>query len=141
MGVFLLLRGMIQTGINAVEERERRLLTQSTKWDARCIIKHRDTRSYPFHIRSLRSSTHKWVLTLGKVQSECILTRNVSADRISHEALTCTLQNRAPQRKRVSLICRYVVKMHICVNCRCRFPWAFKRISGNDNQLLSADSQ
>lgn len=61
----------------------------------------------------LRSSTHKWALTLSKVQSECILTCDVSADRISHEARERALQNRAPHRELVSLICRCVVKMYI----------------------------
>ena len=36
----------------------------------------------PFPYTQLRSSTHKWAFTLSKVQSECILTRDVSADRI-----------------------------------------------------------
>ncbi|TGZ52887.1 hypothetical protein DBV15_13008 [Temnothorax longispinosus] len=32
--------------MNTAEERERRLLTQPTKRDARCIIKRQDTRLY-----------------------------------------------------------------------------------------------
>lgn len=86
-----------------MEERERRLLTQPTKRDARCIIKRRDTRSCSFPCTRLRSSTHKWALTLDKAQSECVLTCDVSADQISLcmrrsrvRPRECALQIRAP---------------------------------------------
>lgn len=147
VGVFLLLGGMIQTGDErGGEERERRLLTQPTKRDARCIIKRRDTRS----CTQLRSSTQKW----GSYLRQSAKRMHIDSRRFcrpdfawgAHVYARVNVRYRIGHRAgnwfllfiAASLKCTYV-------NRRREFPWAFRLIiSGNDNQLerlLSADSE
>jgi len=106
--------GWFRRGMNAVEERDRRLLTQPTKRDARCIIKRYVLVPPP---RARLSSTHKWTLTLGKVQSEM----HIDSRRLckpdfawgAHVYARVYVRYRIEHRELVSLICRCDVKMYI----------------------------